>query len=130
MSVGRIKLFLFLLSLALVVFLVDFSLRKREQYYREYLRYKEVMLLLKNYQTRQKVSVDENFARQKLFEVGADFLSFKQVDVGYELKAKGLRGENIPRLIYALESAGVEIVRFKAVDNTGQGLYELELILR
>ena len=88
------------------------------------------MLLLKNYQARQKATIDENFVRQKLSEVGADFLSFKQTDVGYEVKARNLKGEGIPRLVYALENAGVEIIKFKAVDNTGQGIYELEMILR
>lgn len=127
---ARINLMLFLVSFALLVFLLDRYYRLRDSYYGEYLRYKEVMLLLNNYQTKQKALIDENFVRQRLSEVGADFVSFKQLDVGYEVKARNLRGENLPRLIYALENSGVEILKFISVDNTGQGFYEVEMTIR
>lgn len=127
---ARINLMLFLVSFALLVFLLDRYYRLRDSYYGEYLRYKEVMLLLNNYQTKQKALIDENFVRQRLSEVGADFVSFKQLDVGYEVKARNLRGENLPKLIYALENSGVEILKFISVDNTGQGFYEVEMTIR
>ncbi|MEN3028149.1 MAG: hypothetical protein ABDH29_02785 [Aquificaceae bacterium] len=130
MSLGRLNLILFLFTLVLTALLLDRYYRLREHYYSEYLRHKEVMLLLKNYQTKQKAVLDENFVRQRLSEAGADFLSFKQVDVGYEVKAKNLKGENIPKLLYSLESAGIEILRLRLVDNTGQGIYELDATLR
>jgi len=121
---------LFLVSFALLVFLLDRYYRLRDSYYGEYLRYKEVMLLLNNYQTKQKALIDENFVRQRLSEVGADFVSFRQLNVGYEVKARNLRGENLPKLIYALENSGVEILKFISVDNTGQGFYEVEMTIR
>lgn len=127
---ARINLMLFLVIFALLVFLLDRYYRLRDSYYGEYLRYKEVMLLLNNYQTKQKALIDENFVRQRLSEVGADFVSFRQLDVGYEVKARNLRGENLPRLIYALENSGVEILKFISVDNTGQGFYEVEMTIR
>lgn len=127
---ARINLMLFLVSFALVIFLLDRYYRLRDSYYGEYLRYKEVMLLLNNYQTKQKALIDENFVRQRLSEVGADFVSFRQLDVGYEVKARNLRGENLPRLIYALENSGVEILKLISVDNTGQGFYEVEMTIR
>ncbi len=126
----RINLMLFLVSFALLVFLLDRYYRLRDSYYGEYLRHKEVMLLLNNYQTKQKALIDENFVRQRLSEVGADFVSFKQLDVGYEVKARNLRGESLPKLIYALENSGVEILKFISVDNTGQGFYEVEMTIR
>ncbi len=127
---ARINLMLFLVSFALAIFLLDRYYRLRDSYYGEYLRYKEVMLLLNNYQTKQKALIDENFVRQRLSEVGADFVSFKQLDVGYEVKARNLRGENLPKLIYALENSGVEILKLISVDNTGQGFYEVEMTIR
>ncbi len=127
---ARINLMLFLVSFALAIFLLDRYYRLRDSYYGEYLRYKEVMLLLNNYQTKQKALIDENFVRQRLSEVGADFVSFRQLDVGYEVKARNLRGENLPKLIYALENSGVEILKFISVDNTGQGFYEVEMTIR
>ena len=127
---ARINLMLFLVSFALLVFLLDRYYRLRDSYYGEYLRYKEVMLLLNNYQTKQKALIDENFVRQRLSEVGADFVSFRQLDVGYEVKARNLRGENLPKLIYALENSGVEILKLISVDNTGQGFYEVEMTIR
>ncbi|MEM4732853.1 MAG: hypothetical protein QXO48_06920 [Desulfurococcaceae archaeon] len=127
---ARINLMLFLVSFALLVFLLDRYYRLRDSYYGEYLRYKEVMLLLNNYQTKQKALIDENFVRQRLSEVGADFVSFRQLNVGYEVKARNLRGENLPKLIYALENSGVEILKFISVDNTGQGFYEVEMTIR
>lgn len=130
MSVRRINLTLLFLSLGLFALLLDRYYRLRDAYYSEYLRHKETMFLLKNYQTKQKVNIDENFVRLKLSEVGADFISFKQADVGYEVKARNLRGEGIPRLIYSLESSGVEILKFKGVDNTGQGIYEVDMRIR
>ncbi len=130
MSKSRVNLMFLLLSLLLFAFLLDRYYGLRDRYYLEYLKYKDVMLLLKNYQTRQKALVDENFIRQRLSEVGADFVSFRQLDVGYEVKARNLRGENLPKLIYALENSGVEILKFISVDNTGQGFYEVEMIIR
>ncbi len=130
MTAKRLNLYIFLISLLLFSFALDRYHKLRNSYYEEYLRYKEVMLLLNNYQTRQKATVDENFIRQNLFQVGADLLSFKQAQMGYEIKARNLRGEGIPRLIYSLESQGIEILGFKAVDNTGQGFYEVELRIR
>lgn len=130
MSASRLNLILLLLTFVLFVFLLDRYYRLRDSYYAEYLRYKEVMLLLTNYQTRQKATIDENFVRQKLSEVGADFVSFKQVDMGYEIKARNLRGENLPKLVYSLESSGVEILKLRSVDNTGQGLYEVDMTIR
>ncbi|MFN3870404.1 MAG: hypothetical protein ACK4MW_02830 [Aquificaceae bacterium] len=130
MTAKRLNLFIFLISLLLFAFALDRYYRLRDSYYEEYLRYKEVMLLLDNYQTRQKVMVDENFIRQSLSQVGAELSSFKQAQIGYEIKARNLRGENIPRLVYNLESQGIEILSFKAVDNTGQGFYEVELRIR
>jgi len=130
MSKSRVNLMFLLLSLLLFVFLLDRYYGLRDRYYLEYLKYKDVMLLLKNYQTRQKALVDENFIRQRLSEVGADFVSFRQLDVGYEVKARNLRGENLPRLIYALENSGVEILKLISVDNTGQGFYEVEMTIR
>lgn len=127
---ARINLMLFLVSFALLVFLLDRYYRLRDSYYGEYLRYKEVMLLLNNYQTKQKALIDENFVRQRLSEVGADFVSFRRLDVGYEVKARNLRGESLPKLIYALENSGVEILKFISVDNTGQGFYEVEMTIR
>ncbi|MEJ5339245.1 MAG: hypothetical protein WHS43_06285 [Aquificaceae bacterium] len=127
---SRLNLIFFLLTLVLLALLLDRYYRLRDGYYAEYLRYKEVMLLLKNYQTRQKANIDENFVRQKLSEVGADFVSFKQVDVGYEVKARNLRGENLPRLVYSLENSGVEILKLRSVDNTGQGIYEVDMTIR
>lgn len=130
MSASRINLILYLLALAVFVLLLDHYYRLRDRYYEEYLRYKEVMILLKNYQTRQKAQVDENFLRQKFSQVNAELVSFRQVDVGYEVKGKNLRGSKLPELIYSLETSGVEILKFRAVDNTGQGLYEVEIVLR
>lgn len=130
MSLSRLNLIFFMATLALIVLLLGRYYKLRDDYYAEYLRHKEVMLLLKNYQARQKASPEENLLRQKLSEVGADFASYRQVDIGYEIRARNLKGENIPRLVYELERLGVEIVKLKAVDNTGQGLYELEMTLR
>jgi hypothetical protein len=130
MSLRHANLILFLLSFLTLAFLLDRYFRLRDEYYREYLKYKEVMLLLKNYQAKQKAIIDENYARQKVSTAGGELSSFKQTDTGYELKIKNLRGENLPRLIYTLESEGVEVLKLKAVDNTGEGMYEVELLIR
>lgn len=130
MSRKRLELGFYLLSVLLFLLLLDNYYTLRQKYYDEYLKHREVMLLLKNYQSRQKVNVDENFARQKLLQFGADLISFKQTDSGYEIRAKNLRGENLPRLVYEIESAGVEVVKLSATDNTGQGIYELQVVIR
>ncbi|RMH00732.1 MAG: hypothetical protein D6699_07375 [Aquificota bacterium] len=123
-----------LLSLLLVFFALAFLLEHyyslREAYYKEYLQYKEVMLLLKNYQTKKKPTLDENYIRGKLSQVGAELVSFRQTDTGYQVKGKNLHGSKIPLLTYELEKDNVQIVKFLATDNTGQGLYDFELVLR
>ena len=126
----RIDLYLVFIAIALFGFLLDRYYKLRDNYYAEYLKHKEVMLFLSNYQTRQKALINENLIREKLSQVGADFMSFEQSPDGFEIKAKNLKGENLPTLVYSFESAGLEIIKLKAVDNTGEGIYDLQLLLR
>ncbi|MFN7065546.1 MAG: hypothetical protein ACK4OF_05315 [Aquificaceae bacterium] len=130
MKTVRLNPLVVIVALALFAFALDRYYRLRDVYYGEYIRHKEVMLLLNNYQTRQKVLIEEGLIRQNFAQVGADFVSFKQTDMGYEVRGKNLRGENLPKLIYSLESLGVEVLKLKAVDNTGQGLYDLQMHIR
>lgn len=132
MSIEKRQLNLIVLSLLVLAFflLLERYYRLRDSYYAEYLRHKEVMLLLKNYQTRKKPTVDEGYIRSKLSLVKADLVSFGYGDLGYQVKGKNLKGANIPLLIHELEKDNLQVVKFIATDNTGQGIYDFELVLR
>ncbi|MEN3033392.1 MAG: hypothetical protein ABDH18_00180 [Aquificaceae bacterium] len=122
------------LLFAVFLLLATFSLmrfyRLRDEYYKEYLKTKDFMLLAKNYQLRKKSAISEDLIRQKVSIAGAQLSAFSQLDVGFEVKGSSLKGDAILQFIYSLEQEGLEILKFKAVDNTGQGLYDFEMVVR
>ncbi|QWK19321.1 MAG: hypothetical protein KNN13_07410 [Hydrogenobacter thermophilus] len=119
-----------LLTFLMVYILLNRYYQLREAYYRDYLRYKEVMLLMKNYRDRKREEPSEDLLRSVLSNAGGELISLRQTDVGYEVKGRKLPGAKIPQMVYTLEERGIKIVKFKAIDNTGQGLFDVEMLIR
>lgn len=126
----KLNIFVIVFSLILFILFIKVYFDMRENFYREYLRHKEVMFLLANYKTEKKAQVNEEYLKNVVINSGAEFKSFGQTANGFEIKGRNLKGSRIPKLIYSLESDGLEVVKFRAVDNTGSGIYDFELIVR
>jgi hypothetical protein len=123
-------LFFVLLYALLGSLLLDRYYRLRDSYYRDYLKHKEIMFLLANYQGRKREAPTEQLVRGLFSQYQGEFRSFRQTEAGYEVQGTNLPGERLPYLIYALEEKGINVQKLRAVDNTGQGLFEIYLLLR
>jgi translation initiation factor 2 alpha subunit (eIF-2alpha) len=123
-------LFFVLLYALLGSLLLDRYYRLRDSYYKDYLKHKEIMFLLANYQGRKREEPTEQLVRGLFSQYQGEFKSFKQTEAGYEVQGTNLPGEKLPYLIYALEEKGISVQKLRVVDNTGQGLFEVYLLLR
>jgi hypothetical protein len=123
-------IFFVLLSVLLAFLLLDRYYKLREIYYKDYLKHKEIMFLLANYQEKKREEPTEQLIRMLFSQYQGEFRSFRQTEAGYEVQGTNLPGERLPYLIYALEERGISVQKLRAVDNTGRGLFELYLLLR
>lgn len=125
-----LKLITLIFGLTLLLLFLIKYFNARETFYREYIKHKEIMFVLANHKTKTKIEIKEDILKKIITGNGADFKSFAQVTEGYEIKGRNLSGIRIPQLVFSLEDAGIEIVKFKAKDNTGNSIYDFEIILR
>lgn len=125
-----LNLIVFGITIIFFIVLIFEYFNLRENFYKEYLKHKEIMFILSNYKTKAKAEINEEYIKNILQNNGAEFKSFSQAINGFEIKGRNLNGGRIPLLIYSIENAGIEVVKFKAVDNTGSGIYDFEIILR
>lgn len=123
-------LFFVLFSALFGSLLLDRYYRLRDSYYGDYLKHKEIMFLLANYQGRKREEPTEQLVKGLFSQYQGEFKSFRQTEAGYEVQGTNLPGEKLPYLIYALEEKGISVQKLRAVDNTGQGLFEVYLLLR
>ncbi len=126
----NLTFFSLLLTSFMFYLLISNYYKLRNEYYKDYLRYKEVMLLMENYRGMGREEPSEELLRRLISQSGGEFLSLRQTDVGYEVKARKVYGQDISRLLYSIEEKGIKVFRFKAVDNTGEGVFDVELTLR
>ncbi|MFN3813172.1 MAG: hypothetical protein ACK4SM_00930 [Aquificaceae bacterium] len=126
----NITLFSLVLTFLMFYLLISNYYKLRNEYYKDYLRHKEIMLLMENYRGMSREEPSEELLRRLISQSGGEFLSLRQTDVGYEVKARKIYGQGISKLLYSIEEKGIKVVRFKAVDNTGEGIFDVELILR
>lgn len=131
-QIGRktLNTLLFVFGFLLVGFMLFRYFDLRENFYREYLKHKEIMFLLSNYENKSKITVNEEFIKSVFSKYSVEINSFNQVSQGTEIKGKKLSGSVLPELFFTLEDAGAEIVKFKLIDNTGSGIFDYEIILR
>jgi len=118
------------LTLLALYILLNRYYHLRDSYYKDYLRHKEIMLLLKNYQERKREEPSESLIRDLTSQSGGTLISIRQTDLGYEVKVRSLSGKNLPQFIHSIESRGIKVIKLKAVDNTGEGLFDLEVVIR
>jgi hypothetical protein len=126
----KLTTLLFIFGFILVGFILLRYFDLRENFYREYLKHKEIMFLLYNYENKRKINVNEDFIKSVFSKYSVEITSFNQVSQGMEIKGKNLSGAVLPELFFMLEDAGAEIVKFKLIDNTGSGIFDYEIILR
>jgi hypothetical protein len=104
-------LFFVLLYGLLGFLLLDRYYRLRGSYYGDYLKHKEIMFLLANYQGRKREAPTEQLVRGLFSQYQGEFKSFRQTEAGYEVQGTNLPGEKLPYLIYALEEHTQRITR-------------------
>ncbi|MGC8852683.1 MAG: hypothetical protein ACP5P0_03650, partial [Hydrogenobacter sp.] len=91
---------LFLLFFLLFYAFLSRYYQLRDNYYREYLKHKEIMFLIKNYKQNIRQEPSEELLKSLISNVGGEFLSLAQRDEGYEVKARKIAGAKIPKLVY------------------------------
>lgn len=130
LEVKTFKILILMISLILIlVFLIKYF-NSKEKFYREYIKHKEIMFIIANHKTKTKMEINETTIKNIISQNGAEFKSFEKIIDGYEIKGKNLSGIRIPQFIFSLEDEGLEITKFKATDNTGNGIYDFEIIIR
>jgi len=97
---------------------------------KEYVRYKEISFLIKNFGNQRRKEIDEVFLNQFFKDMGVEVKSISGVEDIYNVVLKSVNIFKLTDIIYRLEREGIEIRRMRAVDNTGEGVYEVELKVR
>ncbi len=97
---------------------------------REYARYKEISFLIKNFGNQRRREVDEVFLNQFFRNAGVEVKSISSVEDIFIVNIKSVNIFKLADIIYRLEREGLEIKLMRAVDNTGEGVYEVELKIK
>ncbi len=97
---------------------------------REYARYKEISFLIKNFGNQRRSRVDEVFLSQFFKSAGVEVKSISSVEDIFIVNIKSVNIFKLTDIIYRLEREGLEIKRMRAVDNTGEGVYDVELKIK
>ncbi len=125
-----LKVIALLMSFFLIVIFLLTYFHKRERFYREYIKHKEIMFIIANHKTKTKMEINESTIKNIISQNGGEFKSFAKITDGYEIKGKNLSGIRIPQFIFTLENEGLEIAKFKAIDNTNNGIYDFEILIK
>lgn len=129
-GVKTLKVIALLMSLFLILIFLLTYFHKRERFYREYIKHKEIMFIIANHKTKTKMEINESTIKNIISQNGGEFKSFSKITDGYEIKGKNLSGIRIPQFIFSLEDEGLEIAKFKAIDNTNNGIYDFEIFIK
>ncbi len=97
---------------------------------REYARYKEISFLIRNFGNQRKREIDEVFLNQFFKNAGVEVKSISGIEDIFMVNIKSVNIFKLTDIIYRLEREGIEIRQMRAVDNTGEGVYEVELKIR
>ncbi len=123
----------YILSLLLTLVFVAYTLpalgELRSTLSQEYFRYKEFLFNLKKAKFLRKEPADERSVSEVLKSLGVEPESLYTSDTGVEINFEELPWRKVPTLIKELESR-YTIVSFSAVDNTGEGLFEVRIVVR
>ncbi len=121
--------YLSLFLLGYIYIQVEYS-NLRDKVNKEYIKYKEMSFLLKNYKQEKRKEVDEVFLNQFFKNKGIEVKSISRVEDTFLIDIETLDMIKLTDIIYNIEKLGVEIVQVSAVDNTGKGMYEVRIKLR
>ncbi len=97
---------------------------------REYARYKEISFLIKNFGSQRRKEVDEVFLNQFFKNAGVEVKSISGIEDIFMVNIKSVNIFKLTDIIYRLEREGLEIKQMRAVDNTGEGIYDVELKIK
>ncbi|MCX7739227.1 MAG: hypothetical protein N2Z80_07490 [Hydrogenothermaceae bacterium] len=129
LSWKNVSLILFLMSMLLAFSVGSYLNSFKQRYYSLYLQLKEMNFLINNVYTKT-LSKDEQSVRSFIesFEYKVEYISQKEGSI--EIHLSFVDPVSMARLSHILESNGFEIAFFKATDNTGNGNFFIEVVVR
>ena len=96
---------------------------------REYLSHEEFLKNLRMAKTFRREIPSEDEVERIFLNVGIEPSKVERTGVGVRIVADEVEWFKIPKLVVDLEER-FEIESFKAQDNTGKGIFELEVIVK
>ena len=121
-----IILFVNLLILYLLYQRYEIFLKK---FYVEYRKLKEMQFLVNN-KVQTSITLTEDGISSFLKAKGLDVSSVSTVENGIEVQLKQVSPLVLVDTIYELEKNGISVNNLKAVDNTGTGKMNVDMVLR
>ncbi|MGC8942160.1 MAG: hypothetical protein ACP5KF_05800 [Sulfurihydrogenibium sp.] len=121
-----IILFVNLLILYLLYQRYEIFLKK---FYVEYRKLKEMQFLVNN-KVQTSITLTEDGISSFLKAKGLDVSSVSTVENGIEVQLKQVNPLVLVDTIYELEKNGISVNNLKAVDNTGTGKMNVDMVLR
>ncbi|PMP76330.1 MAG: hypothetical protein C0178_06025, partial [Sulfurihydrogenibium sp.] len=119
-------LFVNLLILYLLYQRYEIFLKK---FYVEYRKLKEMQFLVNN-KVQTSITLTEDGISSFLKAKGLDVSSVSTVENGIEVQLKQVNPLVLVDTIYELEKNGISVNNLKAVDNTGTGKMNVDMVLR
>ncbi|MGC9080965.1 MAG: hypothetical protein ACP5H4_04670 [Sulfurihydrogenibium sp.] len=119
-------LFVNLLILYLLYQRYEIFLKK---FYVEYRKLKEMQFLVNN-KVQTSITLTEDGISSFLKAKGLDVSSVSTVENGIEVQLKQVSPLVLVDTIYELEKNGISVNNLKAVDNTGTGKMNVDMVLR
>ena len=127
------KRLVYIFSLFLALVFVFYTLpalgELRSTLSREYFRYKEFLFDLNRAGFLRKELADEKSVSEVLKSLGLEPESLYTSDTGVEINFEELHWKKLLLFVKEIESR-YTIVSFSAVDNTGEGLFEVRIVVR
>lgn len=121
-------LWLSLLNLILLWILIVKFYEVKNRLYTVYIQNKEIKFILSNLQ-KKSFELDENSARSFFASNGYTVEYIRHTENGLELGLKNVPADLTAKVVYLIEKNGFKIQSFKASDNTGSGVYFVELVI-
>ncbi|MGB9766938.1 MAG: hypothetical protein ACPLXN_05640 [Sulfurihydrogenibium sp.] len=100
-----------------------------KKFYVEYRKLKEMQFLVNN-KVQTSITLTEDGISSFLKAKGLDVSSVSTVENGIEVQLKQVNPLVLVDTIYELEKNGISVNNLKAVDNTGTGKMNVDMVLR
>ncbi len=128
---GRRTLYMIFFLTVAFIFIYSYTLfeEKKETVIKEYFAHKRFLRDLREAVYKERKYATEKELRNLIIRYGLEIENIKRTGSGIEVKIREVYWKELIKLLKEIEDR-YEIVSFRAVDNTGKGLFEVRLVVR